>query len=54
VKFSYYKVQKALRQIAELAKKTEQDCFPHREVLHPRGGSNSCLGMLSGWLDCLR
>lgn len=36
--FSYYKVQKALRQIADIAKTAERDCFPHREVLHPGDG----------------
>ena len=43
--FSYYKVQKALRQIADLAKKAELNCFPHREVLHPRETVQPCRSM---------
>lgn len=44
--FSQYKVQKALRQIIDIAKKAEQSCFPTREVLHPRGTSSPCRSMM--------
>ena len=34
--FDYTKLQRALQEIREIARKAETDCFPVTEVIHPR------------------